>query len=82
MFKKVFKGDSLLLLTIMSLSQHIPVIVEAHYLSQTAVDLSAIYHEIIANHYAVFLHCLELFGYSFGPLDTDIYYTYFGEHIL
>lgn len=64
----------------MSLSQHIPVIFEDHYLRDREVSLSAIFCEIIHSHYAEFLHRLELFGYSFAPVDTDIFYSNFSEH--
>ena len=64
----------------MSLSQHIPVIFEDHYLRDREVSLSTIFREIIHSHYAEFLCRLELFGYSFAPVDTNIFYSNFGEH--
>lgn len=64
----------------MSLSQHIPVIVEDYYPRGREVSLSAIFREIIHSHYAEFQRRLELFGYSFAPVDTDVFYSNFGEH--
>lgn len=63
----------------MSLSHHIPVIIERNYPSVGPIPLSDLFKEIVAQHYAEFIRRLELFGYSFPPLDSELYYTHFGE---
>lgn len=63
----------------MSISQHIPEIDPSIYPTGGNTNFAEIYEEIVRNNFSAFIRRLSIFGFSFPALDTDSYYTRFGE---